>query len=302
MRRLDELVGRRQELAQLYTAAFAPHPFLETPHVPDYAEPNFQSYALRLAEAAPVQRNEVLACLLARGVAAKPGIMTIHREPAYRGRRAVLPIAERASDRSFLLPLYPALTEAEQDTVITAVMDAVEAPSGRAAGLRGRGRGGGRKVSRELIVIGAGGGSRELLEFIADINASLSPEQCWQVSGVLDDDVTRAGGLVAGVPVVGTLANVQRYRGRTDRHRDRQPSPNRRAAGGFRAAGAARAALRDADSSAGVRRRERAGRSRLRALSARLRGAQRDDRPQYRRVLQHDHSPRRRGRAAQRGL
>lgn len=68
-------------------------------------------------------------------------------------------------------------------------------------------------MSRELIVIGAGGGSRELLEFIADINASLSPEQHWQVSGVLDDDVTRAGGLVAGVRVVGTLADVQRYPG-----------------------------------------------------------------------------------------
>ena len=63
-------------------------------------------------------------------------------------------------------------------------------------------------MSRELIVIGAGGGSRELLGFVGEINAALAPAQRWRVGGVLDDDVSKQGRTIAGVPVVGTPADI----------------------------------------------------------------------------------------------
>jgi dTDP-4-amino-4,6-dideoxygalactose transaminase len=120
MKRLDDLVASRRKLAARYTAALAEHPHLEPPFIPDYAEPNYQSYAVRLKDDAPVDRNQVLEFLLQHGVAAKPGIMTMHREPAYqrRGVRVQLPVTEKASDRSMLIPIYPDLSETEQSAVI----------------------------------------------------------------------------------------------------------------------------------------------------------------------------------------
>ena len=78
-----------------------------------------------MAAVAPLGRDELLQRLRERGIAAKGGIMTAHREPAYRQRceGLRLPISEKLSDRSVLLPLYPDLTEAEQDTVIDALRE-----------------------------------------------------------------------------------------------------------------------------------------------------------------------------------
>jgi len=66
-------------------------------------------------------------------------------------------------------------------------------------------------MSRELIVIGAGGGSRELIGFLPEVNAALPARSRWEIRGVLDDDESLAGARVAGVPVVGPLAAVADY-------------------------------------------------------------------------------------------
>jgi perosamine synthetase len=83
MKRLDTIVARRRELADIYTEALADHPHLAPPEIPDACESNFQSYAVRLRDDAPFERDDVLDRLRRAGVGAKPGIITIHREPAY---------------------------------------------------------------------------------------------------------------------------------------------------------------------------------------------------------------------------
>lgn len=131
MSRLDDILAQRRALAERYNAAFAEHPYLQTPFVPAWATPNWQSYTLRLQNDCPLPRDAIIAGLIARGVAAKPGIMTIHRTQAYADRPVPrLRITEAASDRTFLLPLYPELTATQQDQVIDAVEDVfAEAPT-----------------------------------------------------------------------------------------------------------------------------------------------------------------------------
>jgi dTDP-4-amino-4,6-dideoxygalactose transaminase len=122
MKRLDEIVSRRRELAAAYTQALQGHPWLRPPVVPDYAQPNFQSYAVQLAEPAPWTRNEVLQRLLDRGISGRRGIMVAHRESPYASDRTWrLPASEWASDHSLLLPLYPQMTSQEQRQVLDAV-------------------------------------------------------------------------------------------------------------------------------------------------------------------------------------
>jgi perosamine synthetase len=121
MKRLDGILVRRRQLAERYTRLLAGIPGIEPPFVPEYATPNYQSYAVRLGDGFPLSRNDLMEFLLGRGIAARRGIMTSHREKPYPGHQ--LPITDRASDQSLLLPLYPTMTEAEQDRVVAALED-----------------------------------------------------------------------------------------------------------------------------------------------------------------------------------
>ena len=85
MKRLQWILARRRELADRYTEALAAHPWLQPPYVPDYAGPNFQSYAVRLTDDAPLSRDALMQRLLDQGIATRRGIMLSHREPAYAG-------------------------------------------------------------------------------------------------------------------------------------------------------------------------------------------------------------------------
>jgi perosamine synthetase len=127
MARLDGLVRARVELAMRYGRLLSDIPWLQPPYIPPYAESNFQSYAVSLSDDCPVTRDSVCQTLLDSGVAAKRGVMTSHRERSYieaYGRQS-LPVTEKASDSSLLLPLYPQLTEAEQDQVVAALRKAL---------------------------------------------------------------------------------------------------------------------------------------------------------------------------------
>ena len=122
MKRLPSIVARRRELAAQYTKALRHHPWLRPPYVPDEADPNFQSYAIRLTPDAPVSRDELMQRLLERGIAMRRGIMLAHLEPACAELSPpALPRSEEASERSLLLPLYPQMTNDDLQQVLAAL-------------------------------------------------------------------------------------------------------------------------------------------------------------------------------------
>ena len=66
--------------------------------------------------------------LLEHGIASKRGVMCSHRSPVYAGQsRVELPESERAEDRSLMLPMYPSLSQADQDRVVEVLKMAVGA-------------------------------------------------------------------------------------------------------------------------------------------------------------------------------
>jgi dTDP-4-amino-4,6-dideoxygalactose transaminase len=133
MRKLEWIVERRRELATLYGRRLAGHRWISPPYVPNYAEPNFQSYAVRLAGGAPLSRNELMQALLDRGVSTRRGIMLAHRESAYSSRAWKLPRSERASDNSLLLPLYPQMPDSTVQRVVDAIDEAMDSATRAAA-------------------------------------------------------------------------------------------------------------------------------------------------------------------------
>ena len=120
--KLGQLVARRRELAQRYQQLLGEVPGVRTIADPAYGTTNYQSFWILLPDNFPVSRDELLQHLADAGVSARRGIMAAHLEPAYEGCvHRPLPITERLTARTLILPLFHELTEAEQDSIVTVI-------------------------------------------------------------------------------------------------------------------------------------------------------------------------------------
>jgi dTDP-4-amino-4,6-dideoxygalactose transaminase len=115
---LDWILQRRRALAERYSAAIARIASLEAPFQPDYAVRTWQSYCVRVNGLSPVGRTELMRRLLHDGIPTRRGVMTIHQEAAYAGADVSLPHSEAAARDVVILPLFPDMTEAQQDYVL----------------------------------------------------------------------------------------------------------------------------------------------------------------------------------------
>ena len=121
MKKLPEMIGQRKAQAQVYDAAFASMEEIEQPHVPEYATHAYTSYLIRLRKSAQLTRDELLKEMAERGISCRVGIQPLHREPFYRERYkdSHLPHTEEAALTTMFLPIFPGMTEGEQQRVIT---------------------------------------------------------------------------------------------------------------------------------------------------------------------------------------
>jgi dTDP-4-amino-4,6-dideoxygalactose transaminase len=128
--RLGDIVARRRELAQRYQRLLGQIPGVKMIADPEYGTTNFQSFWVALPEDFPVTRNELLQRLASAGISARRGIMAAHLEPAYAEQpRTDLPVTERLTSSSVILPLFHQLTRDEQDQVISAMFATAGLPA-----------------------------------------------------------------------------------------------------------------------------------------------------------------------------
>lgn len=139
LKRLPEIIARRRSLADRYRKLLAEISGVTAPPEPAFARSNWQSFCVRLPEG--VDQRAVMQFMLDRGVSTRRGIMCSHREPAYAaegswscGHAGCLAAqcnhlreSERAQDHAFILPLFHQITEAEQNTVVFSLRDALQA-------------------------------------------------------------------------------------------------------------------------------------------------------------------------------
>jgi dTDP-4-amino-4,6-dideoxygalactose transaminase len=115
---LDWILQRRRELAERYSAAIAHMPSLQAPFEPDYAVRTWQSYCVRVNARSPLGRTELMRRLLHDGIPTRRGVMTIHEEAAYADANVSLPHSEAAARDVIILPLFPDMTDEQQDHVL----------------------------------------------------------------------------------------------------------------------------------------------------------------------------------------
>jgi len=120
LERLDWIVTERRKIAQKYQEAFKEIDFIRLPLEPEGYVTNWQSYVIYLKPESPIKRNELMQLMLDKEISTRRGVMTSHRESAYKNFKLVsdLPVSEDASDNSIVLPLYVPMSEEETDFII----------------------------------------------------------------------------------------------------------------------------------------------------------------------------------------
>lgn len=125
LRKLTQMVTRRRALAQRYQELLSGIPGLLTADDPPYGETNYQAFWMLLPEKSGIGRDDLLRLLADAGISARRGIMAAHLEPAYARAKSSLPVTERLTMRSLILPLFHEMTQAQQEHVASVVTSAL---------------------------------------------------------------------------------------------------------------------------------------------------------------------------------
>ena len=130
LEKLDWIVAERRKIAMQYNEAFKDIDCIQLPIEKDGYFSNYQSYSIYLKDNCPVSRNEIMQKMLDDGISSRRGIMTTHRETAYKTECAglSLPISEKSADRSIILPLYIPMKNEDIEKVIEAFRMYVSVP------------------------------------------------------------------------------------------------------------------------------------------------------------------------------
>lgn len=123
--KLDWIVEERRKIAQRYLHELADITCIRLPREEDGYFTNWQSFSIFLKENAPLSRNDLMQALLDKGIASRRGVMTSHRETAYKAmcQGLSLPRTELACDSSIIIPLYVPMDANDVSTVIAALKE-----------------------------------------------------------------------------------------------------------------------------------------------------------------------------------
>jgi len=124
MQRLDAFVTRRHAIAQRYNELLANMPIV-TPwqHEDSYSSFHLYPIRLRLDDINKTHR-QVYETLRAAGIGVNLHYIPVYRQPYYEKmgfRKGYCPEAEHYYEDAISLPMYPALTETQQDNVVDVV-------------------------------------------------------------------------------------------------------------------------------------------------------------------------------------
>ena len=128
MSRLEEFVSKRQEIAKRYNQLLSPLPVI-TPWQNSQSYSAFHLYVIRLKlkEIHGTQR-QVYDALNSAGILVNLHYIPVYLQPYYSQmgfRAGYCPQAEQFYSEAISIPLYPSLTEVQQDLVFTKIKEAI---------------------------------------------------------------------------------------------------------------------------------------------------------------------------------
>ncbi len=127
--KLPSFLARRQYLANRYFKALADLPLILPADAPQGDVHSWHLFVLRLEADAPINRDELIQFLADKKIGTSVHYVPLHRHPYWRDTYALNPDMFPVSDKAYLsmlsIPLYTAMTDAQQDRVISALHEAL---------------------------------------------------------------------------------------------------------------------------------------------------------------------------------
>ncbi|MGV9212376.1 DegT/DnrJ/EryC1/StrS family aminotransferase [Micromonospora sp. RB23] len=133
LRRLAAFTARRAALVARYDEALADLDGVRLPVRKPWADPAWHLYPIRVLDG---RRREVYDRMRAAGIGVQVNYLPVHWHPAFADlgyRRGSCPVAESFYAQQLSLPLYPGLSDADQDRVIDALTAILRGSSVRSA-------------------------------------------------------------------------------------------------------------------------------------------------------------------------
>lgn len=119
IKKLDFIFSERRKIAATYIKAFKHIDCIHLPIEKEGYKSNYQSFSILIKGSSPISRNDLMQKLLDQGISTRRGIMTSHRETAYKNLSSFnLPTSEKMADNSILIPLYYPMSEDQISYVI----------------------------------------------------------------------------------------------------------------------------------------------------------------------------------------
>ena len=127
MKKLDWMIENRIRLAQRYNEILRDVEWLKLPYVPSNCKHTYQSYVTLVAEDSPLSRNDIMQKLEDAEISTRQGTHAVHTLGYYKQKygfqESDFPNSLKADRQSMALPLYPQMTDEEQDYVIKNLKD-----------------------------------------------------------------------------------------------------------------------------------------------------------------------------------
>lgn len=131
LKRLPDFVTKRQSIAQRYDEFFAEVPQICTLEVRAGASHAYHLYPVLLnLEYFSVDRRQIFEALRAEGIGVNVHYIPVYWHPMYQGlgyRKGECPVSEQAYERLLSLPMFPDMTERDQQDVFTAIQKVIRA-------------------------------------------------------------------------------------------------------------------------------------------------------------------------------
>jgi len=127
LRKLPRFVERRAQLVHRYREALRDVAGIRLLHVAEDREAAWHLFAIRVLDG---RRRRVFERLRAEGIGVQVHYLPVHLHPVFRQRgfsRGDFPVAEQAYEELLSLPLFPDMTDGDQESVLDALTRALAA-------------------------------------------------------------------------------------------------------------------------------------------------------------------------------
>jgi perosamine synthetase len=129
MAKLDGLLAGRLTCAKQYDLLLKSVSEITIPKSPSLCGHSYQSYVIRLCEGGIDRRNLLMEALANEGIQTRPGTHAVHRLGYYKNKYGIdpkaYPQASKSEDLSITLPIFPSMTDTDQQKVVNILKTAL---------------------------------------------------------------------------------------------------------------------------------------------------------------------------------